>query len=653
MSSSGSTDKVVASAIEDPFLRRSVKTALHLRRYMPFYIFGTIWIVTLAAFPSIRGGDDDEGFASNQVATTEFGDDSSLGTVTADPALDDAVAAPTGEAGAPVTAGGAAGGGTARTGGGGASRPRGGAAAPGAAAPTGGGGGTAAAQPISSQQAQSAIQRHTGTTRLGTPCGPDQRQIPNSSYAAPCQNVYDGPNGGTTYRGVTDKEIVIVRRKFPESANSRAVDEVNSRAGYASSDVTEEVRKTFIEYFNKSFELYGRKVKYVVYESQNGDSTAEAQSKGKEGACLDADFIAKEIKAFAVMGGSSPFGECAAERKMPVFSAGAYFPEGWYRKYHPYLWHTVMECERISYQVAEYIGKRLLNRPAKWAGDPVMQKKERYFGTYVPDNDGYQRCVQITRNELTKKYGVKDPGPKYDYQLDISRFPDQAAQAAVMFAAEGVTTLILACDFISATVLTAAAERQGWRPEWLSIGVGGTDLDNSARLYDQAQVNGHLFGMSQLGATTKLIGPNSEPGKVYKDATGKTIPEGTSGDYFSLVHMYSLLQAAGPALTPENIGKGAMSLPPGGAPDYPYGFWSFQDGPDGTQGQGDHTTTEDSREVYWVSSKKTTGAVTGKSSDPYYNGPDGKDGTFKEAQGGKRFRNGEWTRDEPPIYPPR
>jgi hypothetical protein len=311
-----------------------------------------------------------------------------------------------------------------------------------------------------------------------------------------------------------------------------------------------------------------------------------------------------------------------------------------------------MECERISYQVAEYIGKRLLNKPAKWAGDPVMQKKTRYFGTYVPDNDAYQSCVAVTKRELKGKYGVADTGPQYNYQLDISRFPDQAAQASVQFSAAGATTVILACDYISTTVLTAAAQQQNWHPEWFQIGTALNDADNSARLFEQNQVNGHLFGPSQLGATTKLIGENSEPGKVYKDATGKVIPDGTSGDYFTLMLMYNLLQAAGPNLTPAAIGAGAKTIPPSGAPDYPLGYWSLQDGPDGTPGAGDHTTIDDSREIYWVSQNCGT-TCAGSASDPYYNGPDGKNGTYKETYNGKRFRNGEWPKEDPPIYPPK
>jgi hypothetical protein len=40
------------------------------------------------------------------------------------------------------------------------------------------------------------------------------------------------------------------------------------------------------------------------------------------------------------------------------------------------------------------------------------------------------------------------------------------------------------------------------------------------------------------------------------------------------------------------------------------------------------------------------------SSDPYYNGPDGSNGTYKETYGGQRFRNGQWKAEDPPIYPP-
>src|SRR5438105_2167711 len=56
-------DAELANRIQDPFLRRSVKTALHLRRYFPFYVFGTLMVVVVSIFPTIqnRGGSDAAG----------------------------------------------------------------------------------------------------------------------------------------------------------------------------------------------------------------------------------------------------------------------------------------------------------------------------------------------------------------------------------------------------------------------------------------------------------------------------------------------------------------------------------------------------------------------------------------------------------------
>ena len=634
-------DRELAGAIEDPFLRRSVLTALHLRRYLPFYVFGTIWVVTLAAFPSIRdSGDDEPSTAASSLDAGTLTDtsgalDESTGTV--EGATDVTATDPA------ATAGGA----TAPTGG--AAKPAGGTAK----AATTGAITAPAASEISVEEAKGAIQRGTGTTRLGLACAPDVPQIPGATYALPCQNKYEGPNGGATYRGVTDKEILIVRRDFADTANSQAAEQFGEAAGVASEAEAREVRDVFIDYFNKAFELYGRKLKFVDYVSENGDSTAEAQSKGKDGACLDADKIAKELKAFMVYSGSGPFGECAAERKLMVNAAGAYFPERYFKKYHPYLWNGVTDCERISYSYAEYLGKRLLGKKAKWARDSLLQQQTRKFGIYVPDNDDYQHCVNLSTRLLKEKYGFKDSDKEqYNYVLDISRFPDQAAQAAVQFQARGVTTVVMACDPISSVVLTQAATKQQWGPEWFNIGVAANDTDAIGRLMDQTSVNGHMFGQSALGDLGKIWGPNAEPGKLFKQLTGKEIYAGTDGGYFTLLGLFNKFQAAGPILTPENVAAGIRTIPPLGAPTFAVGLASYLDGPDGTKGVGDHTAIDDNREVFWVC-QGSGAACAGNASDPYFNGADGKNGTFKETYGGKRFNIGEWPAEDPPVYPPR
>jgi hypothetical protein len=292
-----------------------------------------------------------------------------------------------------------------------------------------------------------------------------------------------------------------------------------------------------------------------------------------------------------------------------------------------------MECERIAYQFSEYIGKRLAGGKAQFAKDELFRNQPRKLATYVPDNDEYQHCVGIYRKQLESKYKF-DPGPQYNYVLDVSRFADEAAKAVVQFKAQGVTTLALACDPISIIFLTQAAQSQQWGPEWLLLGVAAQDTDNFGRLYEQDRVDGHMFGMSQLSDIAKVIGPDSEPGRLYQALTGKQIPAGTSGRYYEWTHTFNGLQMAGPGLTPEAVARGFCSLPPGGGDVRPAGMWSFASNPDGSAGC-DHTAVDDGREVYWLGDAKA---------------PDGKAGHFAETYGGKRFVNGQWPDETPPIY---
>jgi hypothetical protein len=236
--------------------------------------------------------------------------------------------------------------------------------------------------------------------------------------------------------------------------------------------------------------------------------------------------------------------------------------------------------------------------------------------------------------ELKAKYN-SGFASRYNYTLDISRFPDEAAKAIIQFKADGATTIVLACDPFSPIFLTQSAKSQSYNPEWIVIGVALTDVDNVARLWDQSQVRGSLFGMSQLGATDKILGPGGEAPKTYKTITGTTIAPGTTGDYHGLVLLFSALQAAGPKVTPETVANAFYGLPPGGAPRFEVGYASYRDGPDGRAGTHDHTAIDDAREIWW---------------NPDGTGFDGKKGRYEETMGGKRFRNGDWPKADPPVF---
>ena len=482
-----------------------------------------------------------------------------------------------------------------------------------------------------------------GVSKAGIQCGPGVRQLPGNSYAAPCVPAFTGDNGGATHRGVTATTIRVVRRAFPDSANSQAVDAVIAQAGGATHETVQATRQVLQEHFAKHYELYGRKIEWIEYESRFGNDTQEVQGRGREGACLDAEVVANELKAFAVVGEraavSKPFADCAAEKGVVVLNGASYASEKFYRDRYPYVWAIITDCNRINYQVGEYVGKRLVGRPAKWAGDPALAKQTRKLGVYTPVSDGTDDTCAKIRDAMAEKYGYGAQS-RYEYVLDVSRFPDEAARGAIQLKRDGVTTVVMACDPISMIFLSQSATSQGWHPEWFLIGLALSDTDNAARLYDQEQVDGHMFGISYLGATSDLLGPNTEAGKMYRSITGQNIPNGTEGQFYELTHDFNLLQSAGPRLTPASLGAGAYTIPPSdGAPAHAAGFWSFHDGPDGTPGARDHTELDDAREVYWRGDVRSTG--------------DGKAGTYIETYGGRRFRNGEWPAEDPPVYPER
>jgi hypothetical protein len=485
-----------------------------------------------------------------------------------------------------------------------------------------------------------AVKVGEGTTVAGVACKDGVKQVPDLQYSPPCVAKFTGDNGGATTRGVTATSIKVVIREFPTSPNSQEADKQIRDAGFATADDSRAIREQFDKFLNENYELYGRKVEFVRYESKFSNATTEALGGGREGACQDATLIADEMQAFAVTGASGVFAECAAEKGLVVFGAAAYYSESFYDKWKPYLYNTTMSCDRISGLNAEYIGKRLIGKPAKWAGDPELAKSTRKFGTYVPDIDEYQKCTDITDKIMRDTYKA-EPGLRVSYALDISRFADQAKRAIIQFKADKVTTIVTASEPFSIALLTKEATAQDYFPEWFIIGTAAQDTDNFGRSYDQKQADGHMFGISQLSSNAKLFGDAADAPKLFaKLNPGKKILGGTTANLYDDTNIFNLLMAGGPDLKAENIEKGLAKLPALGGPDFAAGKWAFSKSIDGDT---DHTAVDDVREVYWDGQAPP--------------GPEERDktkkGAFVEVNSGKRYDLGDWPKTDPEIYPGR
>lgn len=480
----------------------------------------------------------------------------------------------------------------------------------------------------------------SGTTIHGTACAAGTPQFA-SPYAVPCIAKFTANNGGSTYDGVTSKQIVLTTRMFPTTANLQLAEAEARAAGVALPQVSEQVGTVFVNYFNKVFDLYGRKV-VIKTLNTTADPTAEALGQGQAQACADAATISIQMHSFAETGlyggGTGPFSQCAAQNHLVEFNGDGYYNEGTFQSLNPYVWSLTQDCTRLSSNEAEVVANMLANKKAIYAGEPSLQNETRKFGSYFPNVPAYITCAQNFEKLAGSKYHLAASDfVDYTYSPDISTFAQSAQQAIVQFKAEGVTTVILGSDPYSAGLLTKAAAAQDYYPEWFLEGTAATDEDQSVQAFDDpTEVTGHLFGMSELSAPTETTGPQSLAGKLYKQLTGHTIPNGTDGGYSALVYIFDALQTAGPDLTPQNLARGLHAIPNLGAPLYQYGKWSWNTSPSGKPGGGDHTAGVDARFIWWNAS--AISAINGAK------------GTYEVAFGGKRFSLGQWPTALPPMF---
>jgi hypothetical protein len=200
----------------------------------------------------------------------------------------------------------------------------------------------------------------------------------------------------------------------------------------------------------------------------------------------------------------------------------------------------------------------------------------------------------------------------------------------VKFAANQDTTIVLACDPLSPIFMTQDATKENYFPEWMLIGVALTDSDNLAQLWDQQEINGHLFGLSQGGDEAALLASSGEVTRTWDAASGqKGLPNPEiSLDYIWMISMFDQLQAAGPDLTIRNLAAGTHKLPVLGGAHPVAGTWDFR---------SLHSGIVDNREVYWDANKKSLA--------------DNKQGTYVQIYNGQRYRAGQYPNGEPPYYP--
>ena len=487
------------------------------------------------------------------------------------------------------------------------------AADPGAAAASGtGGGGTGTGGAAGAKGGAGAAGR---PTLAG--CG--QAQVPGDPYSPVCVQ-FSGANGGATSRGVSgDAVTVSVRIEGFSNGILDAVSRVaNAKIPTESPEVIARTLTGLVEYFNKRFQFYGRKLKLVIYNGK-GDVLKETTGGGQEGAQADALKVAQEIQAFADVSAVSPVYADALASKQVVNIGVPFTSREWMSQRRPYSWSQFTDCSTVVESVASYYATKMAGQPAALAGGDLKGQPRR-SAIIAPENSWYQECVNAGIGILQKAGKDGDLVLNAKYQIDIPRMSGQADTLVRQLKDKQATTVICGCDPLIMTFLTAKAKEQGYSPEWVVTGVALVDNDLIGQILQPDQWS-RAFGVS-------FAGPPQAAGqglgyRAYKSVRPDEPSIGVELIYNQLYLLAIGVQGAGPNLNPQSFEKAMFDYPRRTGPS---GTWGFA--------PGDYTTSDDAREVFW-----NPGAASIQTRSA---------GTYQDPNGGARYPIGKW-----PATPPR
>jgi hypothetical protein len=458
------------------------------------------------------------------------------------------------------------------------------------------------------------------------------RQFDPATYywAPPCQGKFAGVNNGATSPGVkADGTIEIVDYR---SKGNAAVDGIlKAQNAY----VTEQQQRDFDaaaqDFINKNFELWGRKVHIDVFLGQ-------CDSVPPNYACLrnEVNQIVSSLHPYLIKWNTSLaspfFAQASADKVVNV--GGWHFRDSFNQAWAPYHWDVQMSGTDLAKHVAELWCKELKGKKAIYAGEPRNATEKdlrgniRVLGVISTNDPENKKAVQGDLRDALSQCGASY-AHEYYYAQDISTAEQQRkAGLAAMEASPTSTDVLCMCDLVAPAFLYETEEDDHYRPENLIGGTGYMDTDKAAQAYDHLlpgdpscgcnHVFENAFGISQIDSqepfgkddAARLWHAAGRPGDPpYKSA-------GVDTDYYQLIG--TLLQQAGPTLSPQTMQLGAQTTPlRGGSGKVTRGFT-----------KGNYSWNRDIRQVYWSPTRPSSF--------------DGSAGSYVDKFPGQRFALGSY-----------
>jgi hypothetical protein len=430
------------------------------------------------------------------------------------------------------------------------------------------------------------VSSSSGRAVSGVKCGSGVRQVTWSPYAPMCRARWSGNNGGATAHGVTDSTITLVLRNPSDWDSAAEATGTPKFAGIAHDT------QVLVDFFNRQFELWGRKVIVKTFNGR-GSFFAEGANKGQEAASADAQTaydLGAFVDGFPISTGT--YSDAEAARRIISFAPGNSLAA--YKAHAPYMYGVPLGpvADIQGAGVAAVACQRMAKMKAVFAGDPLYQTSTRTFAILEPEQPEYAGGGAIAVQQM-KKCGA--PVQLYQYSADVSSEPQQAAQITARMQADHVTTVLMLTDPLMSQFMTHAATQEGYKPEWVFT-VFPQALTRQA---DQNQM-AHSVDVSPWHATTGAPAQRL-CARIYQLADAEGSPQsgsqGLDASCSLLLALFSALQQAGPVLTPQSFNRGWFTLPDSSTSS-DFGRWSFgsdQWSPDATMSVLQWNATQKSR----------------------------------------------------------
>jgi hypothetical protein len=355
--------------------------------------------------------------------------------------------------------------------------------------------------------------------------GDPPRQI-EDPQSPPCVPYWEGDNGGATHKGVTRDEIRIAAPVSDQAGTVRAA----------------------AAFFNKRFELYGRKF-VVVDTSTDEDCTPEGGRAMAQAAEEQHHIFASNSDACGG-DGTVAYSSELARRGLLYVTENVPFGSEWSRRFHPHVWQYPMEADGMFAHMGEWACNRLAGSRARHAGSADLQSRERVFGVIL---ETQAEDFPLDADELTERLAACGSPPKV-VVLD----PEDGTNANVILQmkTEGVTSIFCLCSaYVESPLYGAAATAQGYFPEWMLSTYNIHDNNINLKAGLPAEQRKSLMGIQLIPMEVRYpdrpaVWACNEVGCDENDYN-----TGIAG-YQTMLLIASGVQMAGPNLTPETFAEG-------------------------------------------------------------------------------------------------